>query len=165
MFAKLVAFSKLAMVQITVIAAPCAAPVQTLDIRPDEQGATCGSTDMQVEVAVYGVYPTGILTVELYAPSERDFLKKDSRIHRVRVPAAQGAQRVCFDVPEQGRYAVAAYHDLDADRDLDQKWNRMPAEPFALSNREELPFGFPKFEDSAFRVGPDGTRIELELSK
>jgi len=165
MFATLVAFSKLAMVQIAVIALPCAAPVQTLDIRPDERGAACGRADMQVEVAVYGVRPKGILTVELYAPSKRHFLKKDSRIHRIRVPAGQGAQRVCFDVPEPGRYAVAAYHDIDGDRDLDQKWNRMPAEPFALSKREKVPFGFPKFEDSAFRVGPDGTRIELELTK
>ena len=118
---------------------------------------------MQIEVVVEGVTPVGILTVELYEPSKRHFLKKESRVHRIRVPAGEGSQTVCFDVPEAGRYALAAYHDKDAYRDLDQKWNRMPAEPFALSNNKKLGFGFPKFEDSAFDVGEHGKHVVLDL--
>ena len=118
---------------------------------------------MQIEVVVNNVTPVGILTVELYTPSKRDFLRKESRVHRIRVPAEEGSQTVCFDVPEPGRYALAAYHDKDADRDLDQKWNRMPAEPFALSSNKKLEFGFPKFEDSAFTVGEDGKRVIMDL--
>ena len=138
---------------------------QTLDIRPYESAADCGASPMQVEVAVNGVEPGGILTVELYTPSKRKFLKKDSRLHRIRVPAEQGQQTVCFDIPEPGRYALAAYLDEDADRDLDQKWNRMPDEPFALSSNRKLGFGYPKFEDSAFDVGPDGRRMVLDLRR
>lgn len=138
-------------------------PVPTLDIRPYESSAECGASSMQIEVVVNGVSPVGILTVELYEPSRRDFLKKESRLHRIRVPAGEGQQTVCFDIPDAGSYAIAAYHDKDADRDLDQKWNRMPAEPFALSSNKKLGFGFPKFEDSAFDVGPEGKRVVLDL--
>lgn len=159
MIVSFVALSGLAMAKL----AAAGTPAPSLDIRPHESSAECGASDMQIEVVVNGVSPVGILTVELYTPSRRDFLKKESRLHRIRVPAGDGQQTVCFDIPETGRYAIAAYHDKDADRDLDQKWNRMPAEPFALSSNKKLGFGFPKFEDSAFDAGPEGTRVVLDL--
>lgn len=159
MIVSFVALSGLAIAELAAIGTP--AP--SLDIRPHEASAECGTSDMQIEVVVNNVTPVGILTVELYTPSKRDFLRKESRVHRIRVPAEEGSQTVCFDVPEPGRYALAAYHDKDADRDLDQKWNRMPAEPFALSSNKKLEFGFPKFEDSAFTVGEDGKRVVMDL--
>lgn len=145
------------------LAAPAGA--QSLDIRDYEAAAACGARSPQVEVTVTGVRGEGILTVELYEPSERHFLKSESRIHRIRIPAETGEQTVCFDLEAPGTYAVAAYEDLDADRDLDQKWNRMPAEPFALSSNEPLRLGFPRFEESAFDVGEDGRAIRLELQE
>ena len=159
MIVSLVALSSLAIAQL----AATGTPAPALDIRPYESSAECGASEMQIEVVVNGVTPVGILTVELYTPSKRHFLKKESRLHRIRVPAENGPQTVCFDIPEAGSYAIAAYHDLDADRDLDQKWNRMPAEPFALSSGKKLKFGFPRFEDSAFSVDSHGTRIVLDL--
>ena len=159
MIVSFVALSGLAMAKF----AATGAPASTLDIRPYESSAECGASAMQIEVTVEGVTPVGILTVELYTPSKRDFLKKESRLHRIRVPAGKGSQTVCFDIPEAGQYALAAYHDKDADRDLDQKWNRLPAEPFALSNNKTLGFSFPKFEDSAFNVGWNGKHVTLDL--
>lgn len=146
-------------------AAMAAAEPQALDIRPYEASAVCGAHVPQVQVIVEGVTGQGILTVELYRPSERDFLKKASRIHRIRVPAQPGTQRVCFDIEKAGEYAIAAYEDLDADRDLDQKWNMMPAEPFALSNDKPLAFAMPKFSDAAFRVTEKGGVVRIRLQK
>ena len=114
---------------------------------------------------VENVTAQGILTVELYRPSENDFLKKASRLHRIRVPAEQGPQTVCFDVDGTGRYAIAAYQDLDADRDLDQKWNLMPAEPFALSSNKKLALRMPVFDDAAFEVPKQGVKIRIRLQK
>jgi uncharacterized protein (DUF2141 family) len=136
-----------------------------LDIRPYEAPAQCGARSPQIHVTIEGVTPQGILTVELYRPSERDFLKKASRIHRIRVPAEQGPQTVCFDIDGAGTYALAAYQDLDADRDLDQKWNMMPAEPFALSNDQKLEFRMPRFEDAAFRVSERGGVVRMTLQR
>lgn len=142
-----------------------AAAEPKLDIRPHEAAAKCGEYVPQVQVIVEGVQGQGILTVELYRPSARDFLKKASRIHRIRVPARSGTQKVCFNIEKAGEYAVAAYEDLNADRKLDQKWNLMPAEPFALSNDKPLAFAMPKFEDAAFRVTDKGGVIRIKLQR
>jgi uncharacterized protein (DUF2141 family) len=138
---------------------------EKLDIRPHEAGAVCGSHAPQIQVDVAGVKAGGILTVELYAPSARDFLRKASRLHRIRVPAQEGTQTVCFDIASAGSYALAAYHDEDGNRRLARKWNQMPAEPFALSNDRPLKFGMPRFGDAAFKADNDTTLVRLELKK
>ncbi len=142
-----------------------AASANTFDIRPYEAAAPCGAHALQVKVIIENVTAQGILTVELYRPSKRSFLKKASRVHRIRVPAQNGEQTVCFNIPTPGAYAVAAYQDLNADRHLDKKWNRMPAEPFALSNKKKLAFAMPKFDDAAFQVPDTGTVIRIELQR
>ncbi len=142
-----------------------AANAKALDIRPYEAPAPCGAQALQIKVIVENVTAQGILTVELYRPSKYSFLKKTSRLHRIRVPARTGKQEVCFNIDKPGAYAVAAYQDLDADRHLDKKWNRMPAEPFALSNKKKLAFEMPKFDDAAFQVPSTGTVIRIELQR
>ncbi|VAW01757.1 hypothetical protein MNBD_ALPHA07-545 [hydrothermal vent metagenome] len=142
-----------------------AATDNTFDIRPYEAAATCGAQTLQIKVIVENVTAQGILTVELYRPSKRSFLKKASRLHRIRVPAKSGEQTVCFDIEQAGSYAVAVYQDIDADRRLKKKWNRMPAEPFALSNKKKLAFEMPKFDDAAFQVPATGTVIRIKLQR
>ena len=155
----------LLLIFVTLPAVALADTKQTLDIRPYEAPAVCGAQTPQLEVHVTGVEARGILTVELYTPSKRDFLRKASRLKRIRVPAENGSQTVCFNLPAAGTYALAAYHDVDADRDLARHWNMMPAEPFAISSDKPLRLGVPKFEEAAFSAGEKTTWIELELQK
>ncbi len=155
----------LLLIFVTLPALAAADTKQALDIRPHEAPAICGARFPQLEVLVTGVEAKGILTVELYAPSKRDFLRKDSRLKRIRVPAESGSQTVCFDLPAAGRYALAAYHDVDGDRDLARKWNMMPAEPFAISSNKPLRLGVPRFDEVAFSAGERTTWIQLELKK
>lgn len=149
----------------TVPAVSAAAQSGALDIRPHEAPAVCGAHEPQIAVTVAGVRPGGILTVELYHPSARDFLRKASRLQRVRVPAGAAPQTVCFDIDGAGRFAVAAYHDINANRDLDRKWNRLPDEPFALSGGGRPGFAMPTFEDAAFEAGAKGAAIRIELRR
>ncbi|MEL7540564.1 MAG: DUF2141 domain-containing protein [Pseudomonadota bacterium] len=136
-----------------------------LDIRDYEAAAICVPGSGQVQVTVEGVMAGGILAVELYRPSKRDFLKKKSRIHRIRVAAEDGPQTVCFSTQPPGRYAVATYHDQNGNRDLDQKFNLRPKEPFGLSTNPKLRWGIPKFEEAAFDVPEEGTAITIQLVK
>jgi uncharacterized protein (DUF2141 family) len=136
-----------------------------LDIREHEAAAVCAPGTGQVQVTVQGISAEGILAVELYAPSKRDFLKKASRIHRIRVPAEEGSQTVCFEAQPPGRYAVATYHDKNANRDLDQRWNRMPKEPFGLSTNPKLRWGIPRFDEADFEVPEEGAEITIWLVK
>ena len=134
-----------------------------LDIRDYEAPAACVPGTGQVQVTVEGVTAGGILAVELYRPSKRDFLRKKSRIHRIRVVAEPGPQTVCFAAQPPGRYAVATYHDKNGNRDLDQNFNFTPKEPFGLSTNPKLRWGLPKFEEAEFELPADGAAITIQL--
>lgn len=158
MFIRLLTFSALVTLQVA-FAQPA------LDIRDYEAASECIPGSGQVQVTVEGVSAGGILAVELYRPSRNDFLRKKSRIHRIRVAADDGPQTVCFAPQPPGRYAVAAYHDENGNRDLDQKFNRMPKEPFGLSTNPKLRWGVPKFDEADFDLTVDGTAITIQLVK
>ncbi len=135
----------------------------TLEIYRDELPDKCNPNAFQVRVTVRNVTAQGILTLELYNDPE-NFLDKKGRVRRVRVPAQNGPQTVCMTIQNPGRYAVAGYHDLDGNRKLKKSMLKVPKEPFALSNNPKFKkLKFPKFSDSAFRVGPKGANIVLEL--
>jgi uncharacterized protein (DUF2141 family) len=134
-----------------------------LDIRPDEAAATCGAQPLQIEVTVVKTTHQGILAVELYDDDPPKFLKREGLLHRIRVPAEESQQTVCFDAPTPGRYAVVTYHDIDADRHFDRKF-LLPAEPFGLSNNPPLKLRMPRFEESAFDVGEEGAAISIDLN-
>lgn len=133
-----------------------------LDIRPHEAAAMCDAQSLQIEVTVVNTSAQGILAVELYEENEPDFLTSRARLHRIRVPAEESQQTVCFDIPAPGVYAVATYHDLDADRRFDRKFF-LPAEPFGLSNNPRLRLRKPRFREAAFTVGEEGASVSIAL--
>ena len=137
---------------------------QKLDIRPYEASDVCSTDIAQIRVFVNNVGEGGILTVELYHDPD-NFLSKKGRSRRIRIPALSETHRVCFGIELEGTYAVAAYHDIDANRKLKKRWNMMPKEPFGLSQNPELKMGFPKFNNSAFSTDSTGANIEINLQK
>jgi uncharacterized protein (DUF2141 family) len=134
-----------------------------LDLRPEDVPNACDATVPQIRVTVNGVSATGILAVEVYNDDTKNFLSKEGRIKRVRVAAVEGRQTVCVNVPGAGIYAVASYHDLDADRKLDRRWNFLPKEPFALSNDPKLKLRKPRHREAAFTAGRLGADITVNL--
>jgi uncharacterized protein (DUF2141 family) len=104
-----------------------------------------------------------MLAVDLYGDDEDHFLNRKGRVGRVRVAAEEGTQIVCFNIDAPGEFAATVYHDLDADRHLDKKWNRLPKEPFALSNNTRLRLRKPRFREAAFMVPETGIDIDLIL--
>lgn len=140
-----------------------AAPALALDLRSGDAPPACGSHTPQIQVVVNGVTPGGILTVELYRPSENAFLRKASREKRVRVRAGSGSQTVCLNVRAPGQYALAAYNDMNGNRKLDRQINMLPTEPFALSSNRPLRLQMPKFRDAAFQVPAGGAKVTLQL--
>lgn len=135
----------------------------SLEIYANEVADPCDPNKTQVRMTVLGVKKGGILTLELYN-DPKHFLSKKGRVRRVRVPAEDAPQIVCMTENNPGRYAVAGYHDLDANRKLKKKWNGAPREPFVLSNNPKIKeLRFPKFSESAFDLVPGGTNITLEL--
>jgi len=136
-----------------------------LDLRAGDEADTCDATVPQIRVTVNGIEGYGILLVEVYGDDSRNFLSSKGRLRRVRVAAEDGPQTVCIGVDGPGTYAVASYHDQDGDRQLDKKWNRLPKEPFALSNDPKLKLRKPRLNEAAFEAGDLGADIEITLRK
>ena len=137
---------------------------ETLHIMPHEAPDACNAEVAQIRVTVKNVGSGGVLNVELYDDPD-NFLFKKGRKRKVRIPAAEGAQKVCMNLDQPGTYAVAVYHDRDGNRKLKKHWNLLPREPFGLSNNPENSNGFPNFSDSAFITGSLGADIVIDLKQ
>ncbi len=135
----------------------------SLEIYDYEQADKCDNNKMQIRITTKNITPVGIVTLEVYDDPD-NFLDKKGRLRRVRVPAQQSPQTICINVNKTGRYAVAGYHDIDANRKLKKSFIKVPREPFALSNNPKFKkLRFPKFSDSTFFVGAKGENIILEF--
>ena len=137
--------------------------VEVLNLQPKDAPDACDPALTQVRLTVDGMLEgRGLMTAEVYADDQRGFLNKRGRVRRVRVPAQRPPVTVCMTVAP-GTYAAVAYHDINGDRDLDKKWNKMPKEPFALSGERELKFGWPDIGPSLFDVPEGGADVRVVL--
>ncbi|CAN5406544.1 hypothetical protein BH10PSE1_BH10PSE1_25810 [soil metagenome] len=62
-----------------------------------------------------------------------------------------------------GRYAIAAFQDIDGDGQLGKGSFGIPREPFGFSNDARGRFGPPSFEAATFTVGAAGTTQRIVL--
>lgn len=172
-----------AFVMLAVMSAPAFATAQDADDESDEtpekvlsdigvatgltlydkdKDDTCVPGALQIRVTVHNVSEGGILKLELFG--ENDFLKKEGKLRRIRVPAANGPQKVCINLPTPGEYAVVGYHDKNGDRRLKKAWNFKPKEPYGLSNNPKIKsLRLPKFSETGFSVPMEGADIDIHL--
>jgi len=105
----------------------------------------------------------GLIAVTLYTDDRRKFLAKRGSLYVGRVPARQGRTRVCIHVPKPGVYALAVYHDADADRTFDRTSLGLPDEGFGFSNNPPTFFGLPNFDRVRLRVARSGLSTTIRL--
>ncbi len=107
----------------------------------------------------------GLITAELYRNDEAGFLNKDGREMRMRVAARAPVTRFCMHTPEAADYAMAVYHDENANMKFDKGAFGLPAEPYGVSNNPRMRLGPPKIEEAMFHVSVGGAKIEIDLNK
>jgi uncharacterized protein (DUF2141 family) len=133
-----------------------------LELYDKDKADTCVPGALQIRVNVHNIVEGGILKLELFG--ENNFLKKEGKLRRIRVPAMNGPQMVCINLPSPGEYAVVGYHDKDGDRRLKKAWNFKPKEPYGLSNNPEIrSLRLPKFSETGFEVPMQGKDIDMHL--
>lgn len=133
-----------------------------LELYDKDKADTCVAGALQIRVNVHNVKEGGILKLELFG--ENNFLKKEGKLRRIRVPAENGPQKVCINLPWPGEFAVVGYHDKDGDRRLKKAWNFKPKEPYGLSNNPEIKaLRLPKFSETGFTVPMEGIDIDIHL--
>ncbi|MEJ0068950.1 MAG: DUF2141 domain-containing protein [Pseudomonadota bacterium] len=124
-------------------------------------GGVAQAADVKVTV-VYVRSARGEIHVDLC--DEATFLGPNCPVDAA-VPAHRGGVTVILrDVPP-GRYAVVAYHDENANRELDVNGLGMPKERFGFSNDPPLLLGPPLFKDSAFEVADKAVDVKIRLKR
>jgi uncharacterized protein (DUF2141 family) len=138
---------------------PAAGPAPAAETVTD-----CADRANAIHVIVKNVRHTkGTITADLHGDNPKEFLKKRKRILRVRVPAKRGSVEMCLPAPHPGVFAIGLYHDVNGNRKFDKNFFGLPKEPYGVSNTPRPRLGPPRHKDAAFAVGPDGTRIEINL--
>lgn len=105
----------------------------------------------------------GLIAVTLYADDSRKFLAKRGSLYVGRVPANAPVTRMCIHVPKPGTYALAVYHDADANRSFKRSKLGLPAEGYGFSNNAPALFGLPSFGSVRMAVPADGTETRVRM--
>jgi uncharacterized protein (DUF2141 family) len=106
----------------------------------------------------------GLLAITPYPDVPSRFLVRHGSLGVERVPAAAGTTRACLFLPKPGVYAIALYHDENADRHLDRTGIGLPAEGYGFSNNPATLAGLPSFRSVRLNVPRTGltTRIQMK---
>lgn len=83
---------------------------------------------------------------------------------RVRSKPIDGRGECRFEGVQAGRYAVALWHDVDDDGQLDSNFLGIPQEPVGATNNATGSFGPPSFDDAAFTFEPPTFRQAVRLN-
>ncbi len=121
-------------------------------------------TPTRIWVRVLGLKSAaGTVTASLYDDKAKNFLKKRRRIAKEREPASTGPVMVCMPAPGPGTYAVAIYHDENANRKWDRNWIGIPKEGYGFSNDARGRLGPPAHEAAAFAVDGDEATVDVRV--
>jgi uncharacterized protein (DUF2141 family) len=119
------------------------------------------ATSAELSVSINNIqHDRGQVRVILYSHSD-SFLDEDKSLFIEQVSANKGMLTVNFNQLDPGDYAVVAYHDEDADNELDRFLGMIPSEGYGLSNNPKV-FGKPEFNDARISVnGNESIMIKL----
>ena len=116
----------------------------------------------QLEVNVHGLKKhQGHVRVALY-DQEESFLHFEQVYRAESTSAETEVPQVIFkDLPE-GIYAIALFHDVNDNAQLDKNWLGIPKEKVAFSKAKMRAFGPPPFEDCSFEV-KENTALDIQF--
>ena len=145
-------------------AAGIAATLAVIIPGPGALAAACAQSSDEIVVRVSNLRNgSGNVVVELYPDDPPNFLRGRARIDRAWLPAAQGSVDVCLTAPEPGTYAVAVYHDENANVKFDKNWIGLPVEGYGISNNPTIFLGPPSFDEAKFEALTGPTVIPVEI--
>jgi uncharacterized protein (DUF2141 family) len=91
-------------------------------------------------------YDHGTLWIGVY-PSEEAFLdKSQAKLISVKI-TSKNTQKVALNELAYGDYAIALFHDLNDNAEMDFNWLGVPQEPFAFSRPAPSKWRLPEFSE------------------
>ncbi len=104
----------------------------------------------------------GDVHIALYDDPQR-FPDSDGMIDELRLSITTSSVTATFTGLAPGRYAIAAYHDENANHEFDQGLFAIPLENYAFSNGATVFFAAPSFDEAAFTVAIEGSRQTVSM--
>ena len=106
----------------------------------------------------------GQVAVTLYADDSSRFLVKRGSMYSGRVTAVAPVTKMCLYVPKPGVYALAVYHDANAN----QKFDRggligLPIEAYGFSNNPPTFVSLPSFRSVRLDIARSGMITSIKL--
>jgi uncharacterized protein (DUF2141 family) len=154
------------------LAAVVALAAGTVALAPGAAGAKSGppvgcsgtASTAWLNVKIEGVRSAkGLIALTLYADNSSQFLAKGGALHVARVDAKAGTTRACLFVPETGVYALAVYHDENANQKFDRSGIGLPAEGYGFTNNPSTVAGLPSFRAVRLNVPEAGLTTQIKL--
>jgi uncharacterized protein (DUF2141 family) len=153
----------LALATLTFVSAT-AAPLAAQPAPTPPAGCTGPASATWLNVVVEGVRNgNGLVAITLYADDPSKFLAKRGSLYVGRVNASAGTTRGCIFVPKPAVYAIAIYHDENADTKFDRTGLGLPAEGFGFSNNAPTLAGLPRFQTVRLNVPKAGLTSRISL--
>lgn len=108
--------------------------------------------------------PSGIIWVGIYN-SEDNFLIKEKAIIEGFKVNKTGKKTITFDPLKYGKYAVALFHDINGNGELDKNWIGIPTEPYAFSKKTRNKWRVPRFNEIQFDFSQPSVHISTHLNR
>jgi len=105
----------------------------------------------------------GEVAITIY-PSDPDrFLTPRGKLLRQRVKTSAPMTQACFNLPVADAYAVAVYHDANANREFDRNTLGLPMEGYGFSNDAPTRYASPSYDAVRFMVKPGDNTIRIKV--
>lgn len=131
---------------------------------PPTNSSRCTEHPFSIDLEVNNVRRAkGLITVDLHDDNPAGFLNKTGLVDRVRTPAEKDVTRICIPVEQPGVYAIALYHDKDANQKFNKNFLGIPSEPFGISNNPRIGLKAPPHKAAAFDVQGPATPVSIRL--
>jgi len=104
----------------------------------------------------------GDVHIALYDKPDQ-FPDSDGMLFEEKVPVSARQARIVFRNLEPGKYAIAVYHDENANHEFDQGFLGIPLEDYGFSAGARAFLGPPTFEEAGFEVPEDNSSSVIDL--
>ncbi|MEO7247973.1 MAG: DUF2141 domain-containing protein [Novosphingobium sp.] len=105
----------------------------------------------------------GYLVMTVYVDDSHRFLVKHGSIEVGRIKAEAGTTHGCVFLPGPGVYAIALYHDENANGNFDRSGLGLPKEGWGFTNNPHTFFGLPSFSAVRLSVNKTGLATEIRM--
>ncbi|MEO1241411.1 MAG: DUF2141 domain-containing protein [Pseudomonadota bacterium] len=132
----------------------------------DFEHVSCTGAENEIRIIVRDVEESvGLITADLYPNNNEAFLRGgEGRVKKVKYAARAPMTRFCMTTPESGDFAMAVYHDRNANGRFDKTGLGLPNEPWGISNNPRVRFAAPHVSRALFQVTNAGATVDIKLN-